>query len=68
MCEEKRTDDRSAEVGALNSGRLFPAPLEEIYLQRFYDFQPQEEIAKGAQESDLPIVVRDGNTGHTAKG
>lgn len=68
MCEEKRTDDHPAEGGALNSGRLAPAPLEEIYLQRFYDFQPQEGVSKGAQESDLPIVVRDGNTGHTAKG
>ena len=67
MCKEKRTDDRPAEGGALNSGRLAPAPLEEIYLQRFYDFQPQEGSAKGAQESDLPIVVRDGNTDHTAK-
>jgi hypothetical protein len=68
MCEEKRTDDRPAEGGALNSGRLAPAPLEEIYLQRLNDFQPQEGSAKGAQESDLPIVVRDGNTDHTAKG
>ena len=67
MCEEKRTDDRPAEGGALNSGRLAPASLEEIYFQRFYDFQPQEGLAKGAQESDLPIVVRDGND-HMAKG
>jgi len=67
MCEEKRTDDRPAEDGALNSGRLAPTPVEEIYLQRINDFQPQEGSAKGAQESDLPIVVRDGNTDHTAK-
>ena len=65
MCEEKRTDDRPAEGGALNSGRLVPTPLEEIYLQRINDFQPQEGIAKGAQESDPPIVVRDGRTDHT---
>lgn len=68
MCEEKRTDDHPAEGGALNSGRLVPTPVEEIYLQRINDFQPQEGIAKGAQESDLPIVVRDGSTDHTAKG
>ena len=68
MCKEKRTDDRPAEGGALNSGRLAPIPLEEIYLQRLNDFQPQEGSAKGAQESDPPIVVRDGNTGHMAKG
>jgi group II intron reverse transcriptase/maturase len=65
MCEEKRTDDRPAEGGALNSGRPAPAPVEEIYLQRIYDFQPKEGVAKGARESDLPIVVRDGNTDHT---
>ena len=41
--------------------------MEEIYLQRLNDFQPQEGSANGAQESDLPIVVRDGNTDHTAK-
>ena len=52
----------------MNLGRLAPAPMEEIYLQRIYDFQPQEGSAKGAQESDPPIVVRDGNTDDTAKG
>jgi group II intron reverse transcriptase/maturase len=68
MREEKRTDDRPAEDGALNSGRPAPAPMEEIYLQRLNDFQPQEGSAKGARESDPFIVVRDGNTDHTAKG
>ena len=68
MHEEKRTDDRPAEGGTLNSGRLAPPPSEEIYLQRINDFQPKEGIAKGAQESDPPIVVSDGSTGHTAKG
>jgi len=67
MCEEKRTDERPAEGGTLNSGRLAPPPIEEIYLQRINDFQPKEGIAKGAQESDLPIVVRDGSTDHKAK-
>jgi len=65
---EKRTDDRPAEGGALNSGRLFSTPIEEIYLQRANDFQPKEGVATGGQESDPPIVVRDGNTDHTAKG
>jgi group II intron reverse transcriptase/maturase len=68
MCEEKRTDDRPAEGGTLNSGRLPPPPSEEIYLQRINDFQPKEGIAKGGQESDPPIVVSDGSTDHTAKG
>jgi RNA-directed DNA polymerase len=66
MCEEKRNDDRPAEGGTLNSGRPVPAPHEEIYLQRINDFQPTGGVAKGTRESDLPIVVRDGNTDHTA--
>ena len=41
--------------------------MEEIYLQRINDFQPQEGSAKEAQESDPPIVVRDGRTDHKAK-
>jgi hypothetical protein len=60
MYEEKRTDDRPAEGGALNSGRLFPTPVEEIYLQRANAFQPKEGVATGNQESDPPIVVSDG--------
>jgi len=56
MCEEKRTDDRPAEGGILNSGRLAPPPIEEIYLHRINDFQPKEGIAKGAQELDLSSV------------
>jgi RNA-directed DNA polymerase len=67
MLEEKRNDDRPAEGGALNSGRPAPAPPEEIYLQRLNDFQPQEGSAKGVRASDPFILVRDGNTDHTAK-
>jgi group II intron reverse transcriptase/maturase len=67
MCEEKRKDDRPEEGGTLNSGRLTAPVVEEIYLQRPNDFQPIEGVAKSRQESDLPIVVRDGNTDHTAK-
>jgi hypothetical protein len=67
MCEEKRTDDRPAEDGALNSGRLVSIPFEEIFLQRINDFQLTEGVVKETQESDLPIVVRDGNTDHKAK-
>lgn len=66
MCEEKRNDDRPEEGGTLNSGRLAAPDVGEIYLQRPNDFQPIEGIAKSRQESDLPIVVRDGNTDHTA--
>ena len=67
MCEEKREDERPAEDDALNSGGLAAIPPEEIYLQRINDFQPQEGIAKEAQESDPPIVVRDGKAVHKAK-
>ena len=67
MCEEKRKDDRPEEVSTLNSGRLTAPDVGEIYLQRPNDFQPIEGVAKSRQESDLPIVVRDGNTDHTAK-
>ena len=67
MWKEKRIDDCPEEDSALNSGRLFPIPVEEIYLQRANDFQRQEGVATGVQDSDPPIVVRDGNTGHTAK-
>ena len=66
MCEEKRKDDRPAEGGTLNSGRLTAPDVGEIYLQRPNDFQPTEGVARSRQESDLPIVVRDGNTDHTA--
>ena len=51
----------------MNSGRLSAPAGEEIYLQRPNDFQPTEGVAKSYQDSDPPIVVRDGNTGHTAK-
>jgi group II intron reverse transcriptase/maturase len=67
MCEEKRKNDRPAEGGTLNSGRRMAPDVEEIYLQRPNDFQPIEGVAKSHQESDLPIVVRDGNTDRTAK-
>jgi len=67
MCEEKRKNDRPAEGGTLNSGRRMAPDVGEIYLQRPNDFQPIEGVAKSHQESDLSILVRDGNTDHTAK-
>jgi hypothetical protein len=65
-CEEKRKNDRPAEGGTLNSGRRMAPDVGKIYLQRPNDFQPIEGVAKSHQESDLPIVVRDGNTDHTS--
>lgn len=52
----------------MNSGRPAPAPQEEIFLLRLNGFQPKEGAAKGARESDPPIVVGDGNPVHMAKG
>ena len=68
MCEEKRKMNHPAEGGTLNSGRLIAPTDEEIYLQRSNDFQPTEGVARSGQESDLPIVVRDGRAVHMAKG
>lgn len=68
MCEEKRNDDRPADGGTLNSGRLAAPAVEEIYLLRPNDFQPEEGIAKSHQDSDLSIVVGDGSAVHKAKG
>jgi hypothetical protein len=67
MCEKKRTDDRPAEGGALNSGRLVFPPFEAIYLQGASVFQRKEGHVTGHQESDPLIVVRDGSTDHMAK-
>ena len=67
MCEEKRNNDHPAEGGTLNSGDRVAPFVGEIYLQQTNDFQPKEGTAKSHQESDLPIVVRDGNADHMAK-
>jgi len=61
-------DDRPEEGGTLNSGGPASAPPEAIWLQRINGFQRKEGAAQGDRESDPPIVVRDGRTGHTAKG
>ncbi len=52
MCEKKRTDDRPAEGGALNSGRLVFPPFEPIYLLGASVFQRKEGNVTGHQESD----------------
>jgi RNA-directed DNA polymerase len=68
ICEEKRNDDRPAEGGTLNSGRLMAPAAEGIYLLRPNDFQPQEGVAKSHQDSDPSIVVGDGSAARMAKG
>lgn len=62
---EKRMDDRPEEGGTLNSGGPASVPREAIWLQRIDDFQRNEGIVRGGRESDPPMVVRDGCTGHT---
>lgn len=68
MSEEKRIDDRPEEGGTLNSGSPTSPLLETIWLQQINDFQRNEEVAKEVRDSDSPIVVRDGNADHMAKG
>jgi RNA-directed DNA polymerase len=66
MVVEKRTDDRPAEGGTLNSGgpcpNLAPARREAV----------RQQVKRGPggwlRESDPPIVVGDGRTDHKAKG
>ena len=68
MCEEKRTDDRSSMGGTLNSGGPESVPAEAARRPKARGDQPQGDAIWTFRESDSPIVVRDGNTGHTAKG
>ena len=68
MREEKRNDDRSSKGGTLNSGDPEREPEEaEGHLKANCD-QHKEDAVWTIRESDSPIVVRDGNSGHTAKG
>ena len=69
MCEEKRKKmDRFYKVGTLNSGGPESVP-EGAERHRMADCdQPQEDAVWTLRESDPLIVVRDGNTGHKAKG
>ena len=66
MCEEKRKMNRFPKFGTLNSGDPESVPAEAERRPRANGDQPQEDTIWTFRESDLPIVVRDGNTGHTA--
>ena len=68
MCEEKRKMNRFPIVGTLNSGGPGCLPAEAEMQPRANGDQPQEDTIWIFRESDPPIVVRDGNTGHKAKG
>lgn len=65
---EKRRDDRPEEGGTLNSGGPASDPQKTIWLLRANDFQRKEGVEGRDRESDPPMVVRDGNTDHTATG
>ena len=64
MWKEKRIDDCSSKGSALNSGGPFPLPPGN---RRDAGSQRTGDADTGIRESDPPIVVRDGNTGHAAK-
>jgi len=65
---EKRIDDRPEEDGTLNSGGPASVPRETICLLLANDFRRNEGIEGRGRESDPSMVVRDGNTDHTATG
>ena len=65
MWKEKRIDDCSSMGSALNSGDPFSLPSGN---RRDIGSRRQGDADERIRESDPPIVVRDGSTGHTAKG
>ena len=60
--------DRFYKFGTLNSGDPECEPAEVGRPPRANCDQPQEDAIWTSRESDPPIVVRDGNAGHRAKG
>ena len=55
MCEEKRTDDRPAEGGTLNSGRLdVPRPLERSTFSGPTTSNPKKESPKDIRNQTRP--------------
>ena len=59
--------DRFSKVGTLNSGGPESVPAGVERHPTANRDQPIEDVIWTLRESDPPIVVRDGNTGHTAK-
>jgi hypothetical protein len=68
MWGKKRTDDRPEEGGTLNSGDPENKPWQEQSEAADGRDQRKEGADVDFRESDLPIVVRDGNAVHKAKG
>jgi len=58
--------NRFSRVGTLNSGGPETVPAEAERRPRAIGDQPIEGANRSFRESDPPIVVRDGNTGHTS--
>ena len=59
--------NRFCRVGTLNSGGPECDPSAAVRWPEAIGDRPQEDANRIFRESDPPIVVRDGNTGHTAK-
>ena len=59
--------DRSSKSGTLNSGGPECEPDDAGRRRKANCDQPTEDVIWTLRESDPPIVVRDGNTGHKAK-
>ena len=68
MCEEKRKMNRFSIVGTLNSGGPECDPSAAVRWPEAIGDRPKEDAKRTIRESDPPIVVRDGNAGHRAKG
>lgn len=68
MGVEKRTNDRSEESGALNSGDPGSKPSETIYSLKDGCVRRNGDTVEASRESDPSIVVRDGRADHMAKG
>jgi hypothetical protein len=60
--------NRFCEVGALNSGGPESESAEVVRRPKAIGDQFQEDANRTFRELDPPIVVRDGNAGHKAKG
>ena len=63
--DQKRMDDRPIEGGTLNLGDPERVPLETKMFSEADCDQHKEEADGTHRESDSPIVVGDGRTGHT---
>jgi len=66
MCEEKRKDGPIFQIRHLELGRPGNCTCGVVRHPRAIRDQPIEDANWSSRESDPPIVVRDGNAGHTS--